>query len=54
MGTVNTMNYLFAAFAAIWIILAIYLYSIQARETKLREELRNLRQLVERQSANRR
>jgi CcmD family protein len=52
MGTVNTMNYLFAAYAAIWIILAIYLYSIQAREKKLREELTNLRQLVERRRGN--
>jgi CcmD family protein len=54
MGTVNTMNYLFAAYTAIWIILAVYLFSIQAREKKLREELDNLRQLIERQSANRR
>jgi CcmD family protein len=54
MGTVNTMNYLFAAYTAIWIILAVYLFSIHAREKKLREELRNLRQLVEPKSGNRR
>jgi len=54
MGTINTMNYLFAAYTAIWIILAVYLFSIQAREKKLREELRSLRQLVEQKSANRR
>ena len=53
METVNTMNYLFAAYAAIWIILAIYLYSIRSREKKLREELRDLRQLVERQASKR-
>jgi CcmD family protein len=50
METVNTMNYLFAAYTAIWIILAVYLFSIQSREKKLRQELQNLRQLVERQA----
>ncbi len=53
METVNTMNYLFAAYTAIWIILAIYLFSIQSREKKLRQQLENLRQLVERQSSKR-
>lgn len=53
METTNTMNYLFAAYAAIWIILAVYLFSIQSREKKLREELRNLRELLERQTAKR-
>lgn len=53
MGTVNTMNYLFAAYTAIWIILAIYLFSIHSREKKLREELRNLKELVDRQLAKR-
>jgi CcmD family protein len=47
METVNPMNYLFAAYAAIWIILAIYLYSIQSREKKLHNELENLRRLLE-------
>ena len=53
METVNTMNYLFAAYTAIWIILAVYLFSIQSREKKLRQELQNLRQLVERQTSKR-
>jgi len=43
----NTMNYLFAAYAAIWIILAIYMYSIHSREKKLREEVGRLKQLLE-------
>lgn len=43
----NTMNYLFAAYMAIWIILAIYLYSIHAREKRLREDVQRLKQLVE-------
>jgi CcmD family protein len=47
------MHYLFAAYTAIWIILAIYLFSIHSREKKLRRELQNLRQLVERQAAKR-
>ncbi len=47
MQTVDTMHYLFAAYAAIWIILAIYLFSIQSREKKLRDEIRNLREFLE-------
>jgi CcmD family protein len=43
----NTMNYLFAAYAAIWIILAIYMYSIHSREKKLREDVERLKQLLE-------
>ncbi len=43
----NTMNYLFAAYAAIWIILAIYLYSIYSREKKLSEDVDRLRQMLE-------
>jgi len=43
----NTMHYLFAAYLAIWIILAVYLFSIYSREKKLREEVRRLRQLLE-------
>ncbi len=53
METANTMQYLFAAYAAIWIILAVYLFSIHSREKKLREELQNLRQLLERKSPGR-
>ena len=43
----NTMNYLFAAYSAIWIILAIYLYSIHSREKKLSEDVDRLRQMLE-------
>ncbi len=43
----NTMNYLFAAYSAIWIILALYLYSISARERRLRDDLDRLKQLIE-------
>jgi CcmD family protein len=50
METTNTMQYLFAAYAAIWIILAVYLFSIHSREKKLRQELQSLRQLLERKS----
>jgi len=42
----NTMPYLFAAYLAIWIILALYLYSIHSREKTLREEVRRLKQLL--------
>jgi CcmD family protein len=44
----NTMAYLFAAYVAVWVILALYLFSIHARERKLREEVRRLRALLER------
>jgi CcmD family protein len=41
------MNYLFAAYAAIWIILALYMYSIHSREKKLREDVERLKSLLE-------
>jgi CcmD family protein len=42
------MEYLFAAFAAVWIILALYLFSIQSREKKLRADIEALKKkLVE-------
>ncbi len=53
METVNTMNYLFAAYTAIWMILAVYMFSIHSREKKLRQDLQNLRQLLERQAGKR-
>ncbi len=43
----NPMNYLFAAYAAIWIILAIYLYSIHSRQKRLQEDVERLKQLLE-------
>jgi CcmD family protein len=43
----DTMNYLFAAYAAIWILLAVYLYSIHAREKRVRQEIERLRHLLE-------
>jgi CcmD family protein len=43
----DSMHYLFAAYMAIWIILAIYLFSIHSREKKLREDVRRLKQLLQ-------
>jgi CcmD family protein len=43
----DNMHYLFAAYLAIWILLAIYLFSIHSREKKLREEVRRLKQILE-------
>lgn len=43
----NTMNFLFAAYLAIWILLALYLFSIHSREKKLRAEIERLRNMVE-------
>ena len=42
----DTMHYLFAAYSAIWIVLAVYLYSIHSRERKLREEVQQLKKLI--------
>jgi CcmD family protein len=42
----NIMNYLFAAYTAIWIILAVYLFSIHSRERKLREDVERLKALM--------
>jgi CcmD family protein len=44
----NTMHYLFAAYLAIWIILALFLFSIYSRENKLREEIERLKELMRR------
>jgi CcmD family protein len=46
----DTMHFLFAAYMAIWVLLAVYLFSIHSREKKLREEVRRLRQMLERSS----
>jgi CcmD family protein len=43
----NPMHYLFAAYSVIWIILAFYLFSLHSREKKLREEVRRLKQLLD-------
>jgi CcmD family protein len=43
----NNMSFLFAAYMAIWVLLAIYLYTIHSREKKLREEVRRLQQMLE-------
>ncbi len=42
----DTMHFLFAAYMAIWILLAVYLFSIRSREKKLREEVRRLRRCL--------
>jgi CcmD family protein len=41
------MHYLFAAYMAIWILLAAYLFSIHSREKKLREEVQRLKRMLE-------
>ncbi len=46
----DPMRYLFAAYMAIWILLALYLFSIHSRERKLREEVRRLREMLEKTS----
>jgi CcmD family protein len=42
----NTIHYLFAAYLVIWIILALYLFSIHSRENKLRDEVERLKQMM--------
>jgi CcmD family protein len=41
------MQYLFWAYAAIWIILACYLFSIHSREKTLRKEVERLKQILD-------
>lgn len=41
------MVYLFAAYTAIWLILAAWLCSIHAREKKLRDEVERLKASLE-------
>jgi CcmD family protein len=43
----NGLSYLFAAYLAIWIILAAYLCSIWSKEKKLKEEVQRLKHLLE-------
>ncbi len=43
------MHYLFAAYLAIWILLALYLRSIHSRERKLGEDIARLRDILEKQ-----
>ena len=45
----DTMRYLFAAYMAIWIILAVYLLTIHLKERQLKVEIQRLRQLLQNQ-----
>ena len=45
----NKMQYLFAAYLAVWIILSLYLFSLQSREKKLRDEVQRLKRMLENQ-----
>lgn len=41
------MKYLFAAYMVVWILLALYLFSIHSRERKLREEVERLKEILD-------
>lgn len=47
MESTNPVNYLFAAFSAVWVILALYLYSIHSRERNLRDEVKRLKESLD-------
>ncbi len=47
----NPMNYLFAAYVAIWLILAVYLFSIHSREAKLRADIDRLKELFDKSAS---
>jgi CcmD family protein len=49
----NPMNYLFAAYVAIWLILAVYLFSIHSRERKLRADIERLKQVFDKSGTGR-
>jgi CcmD family protein len=42
----DNMQYLFAAYMAIWIILSVYLFSLHSREKKLRKEIQRLKSML--------
>lgn len=44
----NTMHYLFAAYAAIWLIIAAYLFSIHSREARLRADIERVKAILDR------
>ena len=43
----SSMGFLFSAYFAIWVILAIFMFSIHSREKRLRSEVERLKQLIE-------
>ena len=43
----RNMTFMFYGFTAAWAILVVYVLMLVARERKLREELRNLKKLLE-------
>lgn len=43
----RNFTFMFYGFAAAWLILVLYVISMVARERKLREELRRVRDMVE-------
>jgi CcmD family protein len=43
----DAMKYLFAAYMAIWILLALYLFSIHSREKKLRKDVERLKEMID-------
>src|SRR5207302_1986055 len=47
-GGVTNLPYLFAAYAAVWIGLFVYLLRLERRSRELEEEVRELRRLLER------
>jgi CcmD family protein len=46
-SAMNAMNYLFAAYMAIWILLALFLFSIHSREKKLRDDIERLKSILD-------
>jgi CcmD family protein len=44
------MSYLFAAYAATWILIFLYIMSLRKRQKELGEELASLRKMAERKS----
>jgi len=42
------MNYLFAAYSAIWILLFAYIFSLSQRQRRVQEDLTQIRERLER------
>jgi CcmD family protein len=49
---VTNLNFLFAAYTAIWVLLFVYVFLLSRRNRSVQKEIDELRQLLRRQNAS--
>jgi CcmD family protein len=49
---VTNLNFLFAAYTAIWVLLFVYVFLLSRRNRTVQKEIDELRQLLRRQNAS--